>query len=495
MRLLPSLPVLSLSLVAAPLAAQGECPVDIYQPAALTQAGLSIQKAISADKPADITKALRDGMRFLQDQNRYRSNLVGGGYLKAQIYVLWLNQDGATDEMTAEQLNAGGADRTAKVDLLQQTDSLLKVVEALSPSCETETLQWRQSKPWTERLNKAYAFLGQDALDSAQYYTDRSALLFLKSPFIHNAYAQIAQKRGDVPTMLGHLRNAIASAEGDTSLTTTVKQLRFQLAAYAQQTSLTAASPQKEALAKEALEIYQSVLRDQPDASDAAYSMQQAAEMIGASSDTAGAAALLAPLVADASPYNDLTLLIGADLARYFAQKDAAIALYEGALAKNANIRDANYFLAYLYFEAKKPERVIALTDRLLQIDPSNGDNLQMKALAYQLMAEAEKDARKKADLIKQMQTLSEQGEGMPQRLTVSRFERREAGAALAGMVENRGKAAKAYTVAVEFLDLAGEVVESMTAQVAEVKPGEMGSFELTATKPGVVAYRYAALK
>jgi hypothetical protein len=368
-------------------------------------------------------------------------------------------------------------------------------VEALSPSCETETLQWRQSKPWTERLNKAYAFLGQDALDSAQYYTDRSALLFSKSPFVHNAYAQIAQKRGDVPTMLGHLRNAIASAEGDTSLTTTVKQLRFQLAAYAQQTSLTAASPQKEALAKEALEIYQSVLRDEPDAADAAYSMQQAAELIGASSDTAGAAALLAPLVADPSPYTDLTLLIGADLARYFAQKDAAIALYEGALAKNANIRDANYFLAYLYFEAKKPERIIALTDKLLQIDPSNGDNLQMKALAYQLMAEAEKDARKKADLIKQMQTLSEQGESMPQRLTVSRFERREAGAALAGTVENRGRAAKAYTVAVEFLDLAGEVVESMTAQVTEVKPGETGSFELTTTKPGVVAYRYAALK
>lgn len=495
MRHLRSLSTLALALVARPLAAQGECPVDIYQPSALTQAGLSIQKAMQAEKPADVTKALRDAMRFLQDEGRYRSNLVGGGYLKAQVYVLWLNQDGTPDEMTLEALNARGADPKAKVDLARQADSLLKAVEAVSPSCVAETQQWRQSKPWTERLNKAYAFLGTNDLDSASYYTDRSALLYANSPFVHNAYAQIAQKRGDVPTMLTHLRAAVQTAEGDTALTTTRKQLQFQLAAYAQREALTAASPLKEELMKEALEIYTAVLRDMPDSPDAAYSMQQAAEAIGAASDTAAAKELLAPMVADASPYSDLTLLIAADLARFFAQKDAAIAMYEGALAKNANIRDANYFLAFLYYETKKADKIIPLAERLMQIDPSNGDNYQMKALAYQLMADAEKDVKKKAEHIKTMQALSTEGDQMPQRLTVTRFERREEGAALAGTIENRGKTDKAYTLQVEFLDLQGGVVETMTAQVAAVKPGEHGGFELTATKPGIVAYRYAALK
>jgi tetratricopeptide (TPR) repeat protein len=223
--------------------------------------------------------------------------------------------------------------------------------------------------------------------------------------------------------------------------------------------------------------------------------MQQAAEAIGASSDTAGAASLLAPMVADASPYSDLTLLIGADLARFFNQKEAAIALYEGALTKNPNIRDANYFLAYLYYETKKADKIIPIADRLMVLDPSNGDNWQMKALAYSLMADAEKDAKKKGELIKTMTDLSSHGESMPVRLTVTRFERREAGAALAGVVENRSKAPKAYSVVVEFLDLAGTVVESMTAEVPAVKPTETGSFDLTATKPGIVAYRYAALK
>jgi tetratricopeptide (TPR) repeat protein len=200
-------------------------------------------------------------------------------------------------------------------------------------------------------------------------------------------------------------------------------------------------------------------------------------------------------MVADPTPYTDLTLLIAADLGRFFNQKDAAIAMYEGALAKNPNIRDANYFLAFLYFETKKPDKIIPLADRLMTLDPSNGDNYQLKALAYQLQADAEKDVKKKAEIIKTMQTLSNQGEAMPHRLSITRFERREEGAALSGVIENRAQAAKAYTVNVEFLDMQGAVVETMTAQVASVKPNETGSFDLTATKPGIVAYRYAALK
>ena len=130
-----------------------------------------------------------------------------------------------------------------------------------------------------------------------------------------------------------------------------------------------------------------------PDTPDAAYSMQQAAEALGAGTDTAAVASFLQPLVADAEPYSDLTLLIGADLARYFGKNDAAIALYEGALAKNPNIRDANYFLAFLYYGAKQADKIIPLADRLIALDPSNGDNYQMKALAYSLLADAEKDA------------------------------------------------------------------------------------------------------
>ncbi len=494
MRHLRSLSVLALALAARSAQAQGECPVDIYQPSALAQAGIRITGATQADAPAATQKALRDAMKILSDPRKYQSNLVGGGFLKAQIYVLWLHQEGAQDVMTNAQLNASGVP-TGQVDILAAADSLLKLVEAVSPSCSAETLPWRQSKPWSEKINKAYTFLGAEVLDSAMYYADRAAILFPSSPFVHNAYAQIANKRGDIPAMLGHLRAAIIAAGSDTSLTTTKKQMQFQLAAFAQRQSLTAAGPDRAALIKEALDIYTNSIRESPASDDAAYSFQQASELIGATQDTAAAIALLAPMVADAMPYSDLTLLLAADVARFFGRTADAMVMYEGALKKNVNIRDANYFLAYLYYEAKKGEPMLPLTEKLIELDPSNGDNLQMKALAFQRMAELEKDTKKKAGLIKMMQDLSAQGEAMPMRLTITRFERRAEGAALGGNVENRGKVAKAYTVAVEFLDLQGAVIESMTALVASVKPGEVGTFELTATKAGVAAYRYAALK
>ena len=60
---------------------------------------------------------------------------------------------------------------------------------------------------------------------------------------------------------------------------------------------------------------------------------------------------------------------------------------------------------------------------------------------------------------------------------------------------ENSSKVAKAYTLKMDFLDTAGNVVETMTVEVPTVKPGERGNFELTPTKPGIVAYKYEALK
>ena len=150
-----------------------------------------------------------------------------------------------------------------------------------------------------------------------------------------------------------------------------------------------------------------------------------------------------------------------------------------------------------MYYEAKMPEKMLPLTERLLAIDPSNGDNYLMRAYAYQLMAAAEKDSKKKAELVKQQDALSAQETVLSaaHKLFITKFERRIAGADLTGMVENFSKVARASAVEFEFLDIAGNVVEAMTAQVPTVKPTERGQFELIPKKPGIVAYRYAALK
>lgn len=488
---------LPLALAARPALAQDEaadCPVDVFQPSQLTQAGLTIRKAAGAVNPADVAKNLKDAMKYLQDEKRLAGNPIGTGYLRAQIYVLWLHQDGIGERMTRDALNENGP-KTEVVELVPAIDSLLRAVEAMGPTCRDETLEWRQSKPWIERINKAYGFLTDGALDSANYYARRAEMLFPSSPFVYNIKAQLADKAGDKATMLQQLRLAIPAAAADTSLDETRRQLEFQLATNAQQWANLGGAAQKDALNKESLDLFIKLLREDPSHSDAAYAFSAASEILSIAQDSVGARALLAPMVTEPGPYTDLTLLLGADLARVFSFNGDAMKLYANALEKNPNTRDASYFLSFMYYEAKQAAPMMALTEKLVQIDPSNPDNYLMRAYAIKLTADEEKDATKKAALMKQMNEFTTREATMPHKLLVSRFERRAEGALLAGSVENRGKVEKAYTVVMEFLDLSGNVVETMTAQIAPVKPTETGAFEMTATKPGIVAYRYEALK
>lgn len=497
MRLSRALSLLSLPLVLAArpaLAQDNSCPVDVYQPAVLTQAGLTVQKAAASTNPADVAKNLKDAMKYLQDEKRVASNPIGAGYLKAQIYVLWLHQDGVGDMMTNEELNTKGP-KTEKVDLIPAIDSLLHVVEAMGPECVEETREWRQSKPWIERINKAYGFLTADNVDSATYYANRATMLYPTSPFVYNIKAQLANKRGDKPEMMKQLRLAIDAAKADTSMAETQRQMQFQLATTLHEWAAVGGAADKDALNKESLALFTELLRENPSGGDAAYAFSSASEIISVAQDTAAAVALLAPMVSTPEPYGDLTLLLGADLARIFNRNDDAMALYASALTKNPNTRDASYFLSFMYYEAKKAAPMMQLTQKLVEIDPSNPDNYLMRAYAIKLTADEEKDAAKKAALMKQMTEFTTIEATMPHKLLVSRFERREEGALLAGSVENRGKAAKAYTVKVDFLDIQGNVVESMTAEVPSVKPGETGTFTMKPTKPGIVAYKYDALK
>lgn len=495
MRILRALPaLLLLPLGARGALAQDECPVNVYQPSQLAQAGLMIPRAIGAATQADAEKALRDGMRYLQDERRLASNPVGAGYLRAQFYVLWLHQEGATDVMTHEQLNAGG-DKAARVDLVVAVDSLLKAVEALSPACAEETAPWRQGKPWTERLNKAYQFMGSDNLDSMRYYLGRAALLHAESPFVYNLRAQMADKAGDKDAMLGHLLKAVELARPDTSLDDTRRQMQFQYAMTAQAHAMADGGARKDELLKAAANMFAELLREDPDADEAAYAFSSAADIAQLLQSQDMMRDLLAPMVADPSPYQDLTLIIAADMARMMQRNDDAKALYAGALSKNPNLRDANYFLSFMYYEEKEPAKMLPLARKLVELDPSNPDNYLLLAEALRMNAAAETDAAKKAQLTREADAAARTESAMPHKLLITQFERRKEGALLAGTIENRGRAAKGYTLAMEFLDAAGNVVEIVNATVASVAPNATGEFRLEPKAPGIVAYKYKAIE
>ena len=494
-RILPAA-ILPLALLTKPALAQdaAECSVNTYQPKELAQAQISIQRASGAATPADAAKSLKDAMKSLRDDKKFTGNPAGQAFLLAQTYVIWLHQDGAKDVMTNDELGRSGP-KTATVDLFAAADSLLDIVEAQGPACAQQTAAWRQSKPWTDKLNAAYQFLGANQLDSAEHYIQRAALLNMESAYVHNAMAQVALQKNDQPGMLAHLEKAIELGKADTTMTETRRQMQFQYAQAAQQLAMAEGTADKDALLKKAVDTYLELLKEMPEAKEAAYAFSAAAEIVSMRQDTAQAKGMLAMLSADPAPYDDLTLLLAADMARLLNLNDDAMKMYEAALVKNPNVRDANFFLAFMHYEKKDAAKMLPLTRKVVELDPSNPDNYQMLGEALRLSAAAEKDAAKKAALVKEAEQVMVTESGMQHRLTVSQFERRAEGAALSGAIENRGKAAKTYDVVFEFLDAQGNVVETMTANVANVAAGGSGTFQLTATKPGIVAYRYQAIK
>jgi hypothetical protein len=76
----------------------------------------------------------------------------------------------------------------------------------------------------------------------------------------------------------------------------------------------------------------------------------------------------------------------------------------------------------------------------------------------------------------------------------VNEFTRRPNETVLGGTVENRGKAAKSFTLNVEFLDKAGNVISTETATVGPVAPKATQAFRITSAKGGVFGYRYKPL-
>lgn len=487
-----ALVALAATLTPALAAAQAtDCPVELYQPTQLAQAAVFIQQAASATDGAVATKALRDAANMLKDERRFASNPLGLTFAKGQIMILWLHQDPAPVEMTQFDMNLG-RDRTAKINLLTAADSLLTIVETAQPSCAGELDKWRQSRPWNNRIGAAYRLLGAGNIDSAEVYAKEAYILDRRSPFIYNAFAQIAMKRNQVDEMFRQLDRAIELASRDTALVETARQLRTQYAGTLQETAMseTDVAARNAKLAR-AARMYLAIGAEDPAGKDGPAYYSAALDIAMLTQDQALIGEIINPMLEDPTPFPDLTLLLGAETSRMMSKSDNAMALYKSALAKNPNIRDANYFLSYMLLEAKKPAETTALLERLVSIDPGNPDNVMMQSMAVRLVAEAERDARKKAELIRQVNALMARESAMPYRVQVTRFERRAEGAVWSGTVENRSNAAKTYTLEVSFLDTEGNVLETQSVTTASAAPNASVTFEVTAVQAGIVAWKY----
>lgn len=483
------------AVVPATLSAQAECSVDLFTPAQLGQASILINKAAEDPATEEGLKALRDAGRLLGDARRFSGNPNGYAMARAQLFVLWMHRADTPAAMTPAELGMG-RDRETRIQLISSVDSLFTIVETAFPDCVSDIDRWRQSSPWNSRITAAYRNISAGQPDSADFYVREAMILDRRSPFLYNALAQIAAARNDMPGMLGHLGKAIEIASQDTSLNETTRQMRTQYASVLQGYAAglpDAADRNREAT--RAARLFLELGLANPMASDGPAFLSQVLDIGMMTSNDTLINEVLTPLLATPDSFPDISLLLGGETARLKGRAEDAMALYRAALAKNPNIRDANYFLSYLLLEANKPAEALPLTTKLMELDPSNPDNYMMASIATRQAAQTETNAQQKTAMTRRADQLGTQESSMPQRVQVLSFERRAEGAKLDGSIENRGRAAKAFTLEVSFLDAAGAVVETVSTTTAEIAPNAVGEFSVTATKPGIVAWKYAPIR
>jgi tetratricopeptide (TPR) repeat protein len=435
--------------------AAAACEIDQNKPGSLAQAVFTITRTQAATDTAARNKGMRDVIsKVSADAKAAKDNPTGTAYTLAQAYALLAQDVNLANKATRADVGLAGA---GDVDLLRLVDSTAKVVEAAKPGCAENTLQLRQIA-WRGVINASLQQLNEQKLDSAKFYAERAQILIPESPFSSHVLGSVALTNKDFKGAEGHFNTVIRLAGSDT----TMKELR-------------GAAEQNLTVARNA-----------------------AAESAANSGD-------YTQLLAEPAKYGDMTLtLAGVNASRASKHEDAA-KLFQAALAQSPYQRDALNNLAATYMQLKQYEPMLPVAQRLLEVDPANPDNFLFVAIAFQGMANTAKAPAQKKALTDSLLKYNRLSNELPVKVTFSEFSRGEAKSSLGFNVENLAKAAaparagakpaapapKTYNLRVEFLDKAGQVVDTQDVSVGPVAPGETKAGKVEAAKPGVTAFRY----
>lgn len=172
------------------------------------------------------------------------------------------------------------------------------------------------------------------------------------------------------------------------------------------------------------------------------------------------------------------------------AQRDSAAAgnyrlaaqAFEAGLAREPQNRDGLYNLTSSYFALRQGDKMLPMAQRLVVVDPMNRNSIRMLAQAWNL--------KKQNDSALFYVTISDSL--LPVDVSVGGFGLTDQGATISGVVTNfHGRASAPLKVVFEFLDKAGTVVTTATADIPAIDGNGTHAFQLQATGVGIVGWRY----
>jgi tetratricopeptide (TPR) repeat protein len=491
--------VATLSLSAVALAQPGgvgpSCELDGNSPKELFVANQAYQKAAQQTDPAARQIALKEVMKQLTNKaDKWKSkNPMGHAMLTGQTLALWIADQQTPLVTTRGAIGATDAPETP-INLIEATDEAFKSIVAASPACAGDVATLRQNEGWLAMTRKALDMSSGDA-DSANAYAQHSlTLLPENNPYPYQVLGIVAQRQGDVDKAVASWDKAVEASGTDSSYADIRQSSLFYIGLYSLEQSRTLTGAEQTARLNKAVSAMDSYLKDFGTAQDAPTVMQGMGEAYMTLGDTAKVASIYAPMLATPGEFSDYALTMGGVLATQAEKTADAITLFESAVNKNPNQRDALRNLAASYYTDKQYEKMVKPLQHLVSIDPNNVDAWSMFAFGAQGRMQAATAAPEKKQWTDSLVYYAGKADSLPVKLSIDEFQRNAESVAFTVSLEGNTDKPKANTLSVEFLDASGNVVATASEEVAPLPRGERKVIRLEAQGSGIVAYRYKPL-
>jgi tetratricopeptide (TPR) repeat protein len=347
-------------------------------------------------------------------------------------------------------------------------DSMFTHAEARTDStCRREMVRLRRNE-WAPLVNGAINQLAANNQDSAVSLLRRSTIIFRESPVAYLRLAAIFAGRDQTDSAIAYFK--IAGRSGDTP-----REQEFRLAA------LFSAARLQQGLERwaDAEATFRDYRRLAPQ--DLA-GVAGFGGVLAAQNKTAEADAVLDTLrmLSDTVTSYDVLFNTATELFRS-SRYALAARLYERGLTLNRCDRDGLYNLTNTYLAMRDSSKLFQTAQRLVAADSMNRMSIERLAAAYQLNGNPQ---RTLATLLRR--------DSLPWTFEATRFDPADTSATVAGVVGNQlPRTHPAFTLTIEFLNGACEVVSSAPVSVPELATAGQHRFTVTGRGRGIMAYRY----
>lgn len=485
-------------------AGQGACRIDYGRPGQVKDANNAVLTTEVANRPPEEARKTyaRAVTLLTREPDKLRGNMLGRNIVLGRALINF-----AVLPETPESVRRGDVGYTTEpdgmIDLLAAADSALDAVEAENEACKEET-EGPRRKAYAELVNAAVNDYNERNIDAAEAKVKRSLMLYDGYPLAYLAYnvlGNIQQTKDDIPGAVNSFTRMVELMGDDTTYTAERKNTILVVNELMQQQADALEGEAKTAKSNELIAFLDKYAKEYPDDVKLQAAVAMAQLRTG---NTEAASRMFNDMINNPEKYSDVQIMEAGVTAARAEQNDFGAQLFEAALKKNPNSRDALFNLAAIYDADSQYAKMPPVLEKLISIDPENPDNYQLMARYWQARARTLRDSAQgkeppdpaavawmnaNQELEKAFLRMQE----APVRVSFSLFSHDGDRHILAGSVENRTEEQKNYSIKFEFLDATGSVLESREVPVEAVGGKSSKSFRVEITdKPGVVAFRYA---